>query len=136
MKVRLEAVGETTLVHAEGRLDFGAATGFQRELEATLAGSGRKPVAVIIDCTGLDYVSSAGLRALLQAARGAQRAQIPFALCALKPSVREVFELSGFNRLMGIHPDRATALDARAAGTRDIPQRAWPCPPRRPTSRV
>jgi serine/threonine-protein kinase RsbW len=103
-------VGETTLVHAEGRLDFGAAAGFQRELEATLAGSARKPLAVIIECTGLDYVSSAGLRALLQAARGAQRARISFALSALKPSVREVFELSGFNRLMDVHPDRATAL--------------------------
>ncbi len=110
MKVRLETVGETTLVHAQGRLDFGAAAGFQRELEAILAGSGPKPVAVIIECTGLDYVSSAGLRVLLQAARSAQRARISFALCALKPSVREVFELSGFSRLMAVHPDRAAAL--------------------------
>jgi anti-anti-sigma factor len=110
LKVRLEAVGEATLVHAQGRLDFGAAAGFQRELEATLAGSGPRPVTVIIECSGLDYVSSAGLRALLQGARSAQRARISFALCALKPAVREVFELSGFNRLMAVHPDRAAAL--------------------------
>jgi serine/threonine-protein kinase RsbW len=117
LKVREETVGEITLVHAEGRLDFGAAAGFQREIEATLAGSGPKPAAVIIECTGLDYVSSAGLRALLQAARSAQRARISFALCALKPSVREVFELSGFNRLIAVHPDRAAALAHASRGS-------------------
>lgn len=110
MKVRLESLGRTSLLHPEGRLDFGSATGFQRDIEAALAGSGTAPAALIVDCTSLEYVSSAGLRVLLQAARSAQRAGISFALCALRPAVREVFELSGFNRLMGVHADRATAL--------------------------
>jgi anti-anti-sigma factor len=110
LKVRLEALGRTSLLHAEGRLDFGAAAGFQREIEATLAGAGTPPAALIVDCTALEYVSSAGLRILLQAARSAQRAGISFAVCALTPAVREVFELSGFNRLIGVHADRAAAL--------------------------
>jgi anti-anti-sigma factor len=108
--VRLEPLGRMTLLHAEGRLDFGSAAGFQHDLEAALAGGGTAPAALIVDCTALEYVSSAGLRVLLQTARSAQRAGISFALCALRPAVREVFELSGFNRLMGVHADRATAL--------------------------
>ena len=110
MKLRLESLGRICLLHPEGRLDFGSAAGFQRELEATLAGGGTAPAALIVDCTALEYVSSAGLRVLLQAARSAQRAGISFALCALRPAVREVFELSGFNRLMGVHANRAEAL--------------------------
>ena len=113
MKLRTETLALTTLVIPEGRLDFGAAAGFQQRVEEALAGSGTAPAAVIIDCTALDYVSSAGLRVFLLAARASQRAGIPFALCALQPAVREVFELSGFSRIIAVHADRSTAL-ARA----------------------
>ena len=110
MNVHLESLGATTLVVAEGRLDFGAAAAFQAQVEQALAGAGQAPAAVIIDCAGLDYVSSAGLRVFLLGAKGAQRVGASFGICALKPAVREVFELSGFSRVMAMHPDRATAL--------------------------
>ena len=113
MKLRTETLALTTLLIPEGRLDFGAAAGFQQRVEEALAGSETAPAAVIIDCTALDYVSSAGLRVFLLAARASQRAGIPFALCALQPAVREVFELSGFSRIIAVHADRSTAL-ARA----------------------
>jgi serine/threonine-protein kinase RsbW len=110
LKVRIESLDGTALVLPEGRLDFGAAAGFHAQLEAVLAGAGKAPAAVLIDCTALDYVSSAGLRIFLQAARAAQRAGTSFALCALQPAVREVFELSGFNRIITVHAERAAAL--------------------------
>ena len=111
MNVRFETLAQTTLVIPGGRLDFGAADGFQRQLDEALAGAPEAPAAVIVDCTALDYVSSAGLRVFLLAARAAERAGISFALCALQPAVREVFELSGFSRIMTVHADRATALE-------------------------
>ncbi len=98
------------MVIPEGRLDFSAAAAFQQQIEAALAGAGTAPLAVIIECSALDYVSSAGLRVFLLAARASQRAGISFALSALKPAVREVFEVSGFSRLIPVHADRATAL--------------------------
>jgi serine/threonine-protein kinase RsbW len=115
VNVRFESVALAKLVIPEGRLDFAAAQGFQRQLEDRLADTSPAPDALIVDCSVLDYVSSAGLRVFLLAARAAQRAGIPFALCALKPPVREVFELSGFSRIISVHADRAAAL-ARAAG--------------------
>jgi anti-anti-sigma factor len=117
VNIRLETVGATTLVVPEGRLDFGAAAAFEKQLQAALAGTGgTAPAAVIIDGAGLEYVSSAGLRAMLLAARASQRAGIAFSLCALKPAVREVFDLSGFSRIIVVHPDRATALAAAPPG--------------------
>jgi serine/threonine-protein kinase RsbW len=110
LKVRIETLALTTLVIPEGRLDFGAAAAFQQQVEEALAASGTTPAAVIIDCTALEYVSSAGLRVFLLAARASQRAGIPFALCALQPAVREVFDLSGFSRIITVHADRPTAL--------------------------
>jgi anti-anti-sigma factor len=119
VNVRFENFALATLVIPEGRLDFGAADGFQRRLEERLTGASPVPAAMIIDCAELDYVSSAGLRVFLLAARAAQRAGIPFALCALKPAVREVFQLSGFSRIMTVHADRATALSRAGAGMKE-----------------
>jgi anti-anti-sigma factor len=110
MNLRIEALAEATCVMPEGRLDFDAAPGFQEALERALGGAGKAPAALIIDGTGLEYVSSAGLRAFLLVARAAQRAGVAFALCSLQPAVREVFDLSGFSSIMAVHPDRATAL--------------------------
>lgn len=111
MIVRWETFAQATVVIPEGRLDFGASAGFQQQLEQALAGAGPPPAAVVIDCAALDYVSSAGLRVFLLAARESQRLGIGFALCALRPAVREVFELSGFTRVIAVHPDRPTALE-------------------------
>ena len=109
MNVRIESLAEATYVTPEGRLDFDAAPGFQESLERLL-GAAAKPAALIIDGAALEYVSSAGLRAVLLGARAAQRAGVPFALCALQPAVREVFDLSGFSRIIAVQPDRLTAL--------------------------
>jgi anti-sigma B factor antagonist len=110
VNVRLESIGLTTVVIPQGRLDFGAAAGFQAQLEQVLARAGTKPAGVIIDCAGLDYVSSAGLRVFLLAARTAQRGGLAFATCGLKPPVREVFDVSGFGRVIAVFADRAAAL--------------------------
>ncbi len=107
MNLRIEVVDGITCVRPEGRLDFDAAPGFQQSVERIF--SGAPHTAVIIDGAGLEYVSSAGLRAVLLAAKAAQRAGSAFALCALQPAVREVFDLSGFSQIMAIHPDLETA---------------------------
>jgi anti-sigma B factor antagonist len=110
VNVRVESIGLTAVAIPEGRLDFGAAAGFQARLEQVLTGAGSKPAGLIIDCAGLDYVSSAGLRVFLLAARASQRAGLAFAICTLKPAVREVFDVSGFSRVIAVCADRAAAL--------------------------
>jgi anti-sigma B factor antagonist len=118
MNLQIEAMGDVTYVTPVGRLDFDAATGFQEALERALGGAGKPPATVIVDGGRLEYVSSAGLRAFLLTARSAQRSGIAFALCALQPAVREVFELSGFSRIIPVHADRASALaQAQQGGT-------------------
>jgi anti-sigma B factor antagonist len=112
----MEAAPGVTIVVPEGRLDFGAAAGFQTQVEQAIAEAGKSGGGVVIDGSALDYVSSAGLRVFLIAAREMQRRKLSFSLCALKPAVREVFELSGFTRIISVHADRATALAHRSSG--------------------
>jgi len=73
MNIRTDSIGHSTVVIPEGRLDFVTAPSFEKVLERALVGITGTPAALIIDCTGLDYVSSAGLRAFLIAARTSQR---------------------------------------------------------------
>ena len=110
MKVRIERHSLALLVVPEGRLDFSAAAHFQQHLEQALTAAAGEAAPVIVDCVALEYVSSAGLRVFLQAVRVSQRTGTAFALSALQPAVREVFELSGFARLIPVHEDRDTAL--------------------------
>ena len=101
--------GATVLVLAEPRLDSSNADAFNEELESASGSANR---AVVIDMQDLHYISSAGLRAIMQAVRRMQQQGGSLALCSLSTEVRGVFETSGFDQLIAIHPTRAEAVAA------------------------
>lgn len=68
--------------------------------------------AVVADFTQVPFVSSAGLRVLLRAATLAKSMGTRFAVCGLQPTVREVFEISGFDRIVALHANLAEATGA------------------------
>ena len=110
MNVSIEsAEGGVSVARSHGRLDFGASAEFQKALEAAVAA---KPKGLVVECSALEYVSSAGLRAFLVGARGAKGAGIRIAICCLTPSVREVFQVSGLDRLMPVVATLAEAMSA------------------------
>ncbi|MBX9937066.1 MAG: STAS domain-containing protein [Burkholderiaceae bacterium] len=64
---------------------------------------------VIVDLAALDYISSAGLRIILMAAKRAKQAKARLVLCGMAPHVREVFEISGFLKILEVAADQASA---------------------------
>jgi anti-anti-sigma factor len=90
-----------------GRLDSNNSAAFEenamKHLQAATPG-------MIFDFTELTYVSSAGLRVVLLAAKRVKQAGGQFVLCGLSESIREVFKVSGFLTILTVVPDRATAL--------------------------
>jgi len=109
MQVNLEEQAGITIVVAEGRLDFAAAQSFQGHVESAIASASK---GVVIDVAPLEYVSSAGLRAFLVGSKAAKAKGIGFAVCNLRPEVQEVFDLTGFGKVVGVHADRAAAVAA------------------------
>jgi anti-anti-sigma factor len=100
-----------TILSPKGRLDSATAPAFEQEfLRASATGLSR----LLIDFSELTYISSAGLRVVLKAAKRMQSEGGRVALCALGPQVAEVFDISGFSSLsiFSIHPARAAALAA------------------------
>ncbi|WP_159349831.1 STAS domain-containing protein [Roseomonas harenae] len=99
--------GATTIAALEGRLDTATAAATEEKLIALLDQGG-----VVADMTGVRYVSSAGLRVLLKTAKQARTRNVGFSVCGLQPAVREVFEISGFDKIIPSHGSRAEALAA------------------------
>ena len=96
------------IVAIAGSLDSTTSPEAQKSLDAVVAGA-RK---VVLDFTGLDYISSAGLRVLLGAAKQLRGSGGKLAMFGLNQSVREVFEISGFSTILSIYQSEAEALGA------------------------
>ena len=109
MKVTIERDGDTLVAMAEDRVDGTNASEFQQALEAAISDADS---IVILDCEQLSYISSAGLRVILLTARALQRQNSKFAVCSLSAQIREVFEISGFDKIIPVHATRADALGA------------------------
>jgi anti-anti-sigma factor len=87
------------VVGVRGRADAEAAD----ELEAALRAAVGKNPKVAADFGALDYISSAGLRAVIQAARAAEATQVEFAVCGLRANIKKVFDMSGLHHILSIH---------------------------------
>jgi anti-anti-sigma factor len=112
MEVKTEQVGDVDVVTATGRLDGIYSSAFANQVGELITGADPK---ILIDFTDIDYVSSAGLRALLVLLKKAKAAGGVFALCGVNEQVRQVLEVSGFTGLFCIHPGRADGIAALTA---------------------
>ena len=94
-----ETRGGWLVVRVKGRADAETAD----QLEAALRSAVDQHSRIAADFAALDYISSAGLRAVLQAARAAQTRGSQFAVCGLSAPVRKVFDMSGLHHVLRIH---------------------------------
>jgi anti-anti-sigma factor len=109
MEIQKEQVGDVHVVTANGRLDGIYSTAFAKEVGELIGGANAK---ILIDFTDIDFVSSAGLRAVLLLMKKAKVSGGAFALCGVNEQVREVLDISGFADMFSIQPGRAQGLAA------------------------
>lgn len=107
MEVREESVGLVTVLGVKGRIDSTTAPALGQALAGTLAAAKTR---LVLDLYGTEYVSSAGLKVLLVAAKKVDQAQGKLVLCGLNDRVREVFEISGFDTILTVCGQREEAL--------------------------
>lgn len=100
------------VVSPQGRIDSTTSAILERHLQG-LAAAGR--TRVVVDFSGVDYISSAGLRVLLALAKRGRDLKGRVALFGLNDSVRQVFELAGFVALFTITATRAEAVHSAMA---------------------
>ena len=91
--------GRDGVVVVSGRLDAAQSATAQEFLDGV---SG----TVTLDCSGLEYISSAGLGVLLKTQKRLMAADGKLRLSGLKPHLRDIFTYSGFDQLFEIEPAR------------------------------
>ena len=96
-------------IELEGRIDVLHAPEFLAELDAVITSD---DVAVMLNMRRFEYINSTGMRALLELVRKLRNQDAKLAIYAPIGPVREVFQLSGFNRVMAIHTTREEAVDS------------------------
>ena len=96
-----------TILRPVGRIDMSVSAEFQAHLLAAVTAEGS---GCIVDFSAIPYISSAGLRAIMAAAR-AKPADRQFVVAALGPVVEEIFRVARFHHIVRIF---ATVEEAQA----------------------
>ena len=107
VNVTTERIDDVMSADVEGRIDGSNVVQFEEAVRTAIEDSDR---AVIMNFEKLVYISSAGLRAILLTAKSLQNRDAKLLLCSLSDRIREVFEISGFDKILPIHATKADAL--------------------------
>jgi len=107
MKIQESRKETATILELNGRLDTSTSTILEKKL-LSLLNEGEKDF--VLDFSNLDYISSAGLRVLLMAAKRSGSSGGMVSLCRLQEHVREVFDIAGFTTIFSIHTSLEEAL--------------------------
>ena len=98
------------VIRVPHRLDGANAQVLHDQLEEAM-GSAHK--AVVIDMSDLTYISNAGLRVIIQAAKKLQSHDARLVVCSLSNEIRSVIEASSLDRVIEIRPSLDAAVAAR-----------------------
>ena len=106
MNIVEENAGDTLVLGLIGRIDSQTSVDFQAKVQEVLKERDR----LLLDFSEVLYISSAGLRVVLIAAKQIGAVKGKFALCAVKPSIYDIFKISGFTNILTIYDTRDQAL--------------------------
>jgi anti-anti-sigma factor len=107
MDIETKTVGDVTIVVLMKRFDAYTAGPVEAKLTKLITEGSRK---IICDFSQTEYLASAGLRVLITATRNLQKVNGKLVLCAIKPYVLEVFDISGLNKIFKMYESADLAL--------------------------
>jgi anti-anti-sigma factor len=107
MEIQTRKEKSALVVSVKGRMDAVTAPEFERSL-SDLISKGEN--TFLLDFGALEYISSAGLRSILAAAKKLKERQGKIVIAGLQGPVEEVFKISGFSSIFKIFATEETAL--------------------------
>lgn len=114
LNVTVDTKGSLAVISLAGRLDAATAGRFDDAWAAALEDGADH---CIVEMSGLEFISSAGLHSLLVLARRLDAGQGSLCCCGLTPGVLDVFSIAGFNKVFQVFGSLDEAMaSACAAG--------------------
>jgi anti-anti-sigma factor len=123
MELAPRRFAQTLVLSPKGRIDHGTAEPFRSALWQELEAPPNDPLRLVLDASDLEYISSAGLRVLMLAAKHIRARGGTLVVAAPRPMVREILEISKFTLVFPVFatvreavatasPEALTAFDA------------------------
>ncbi|MGE3772313.1 MAG: STAS domain-containing protein [Gammaproteobacteria bacterium] len=116
MELSPRRVDDVIVLGPAGRIDHLNADDFRSAIEPHLTVCSGEGPALLFDLSELEYISSAGLRVLMIAAKTAKPRGGRIAVAAPQPMVAEVLDISRFNLVFPVHASLDDGLRALTAG--------------------
>jgi anti-sigma B factor antagonist/stage II sporulation protein AA (anti-sigma F factor antagonist) len=106
--VEISAVqeGDIHVVSLEGRMDAATTPVVEKKLANLLEVSKK----MILDCSGIDYLSSAGMRLFLSMTKKMAAKEGKIAYFGMSDDVMEIIKMAGFERILNIFSTKKEAL--------------------------
>ncbi len=112
MELTSRQLADITLIRIQGRIDHKTASDFENALKPHLNPDPEgKPRKVVMDLGGVDFMTSAGLRVLMIAAKTCDKQKWDIAVAALQPGIREIFKISRFDLVLKMFSTVKSALE-------------------------
>lgn len=107
METATRRENKAVVMSVKGRIDAVTAPAFEKELAAFL---GEEGMTLVLNFSGLEYISSAGLRTILATAKQLKAKNGRMLFAALQGPVKDVFKISGFGSIFKICDTEEEAL--------------------------
>lgn len=91
--------GDIRIIKVVGEVDASSSIELDTELKKAIEGGDKK---IIVDCSNLNYISSAGLGVFMSYIQDIKANEIKMVICGLNDKVHNVFEILGLDQLMQI----------------------------------
>jgi len=112
LQIATRQVADAVIAMPVGRIDHRSAAEFEAALTPLVAAAVATKGALVLDFSGVEYISSVGLRVLMIAAKKMREREAPLLVTALQSVVAEIFAISRFDKVLEVFP---TVRDALAA---------------------
>lgn len=107
MKISTKSIAQGTLVAIDGRIDTTNYNEFEQAVNQLFE---EKVTAIYLDCSKLSYISSSGLRVFLTIQKKMMGTGGKFLLFAMQPTIKEIFDISGFSTIFNIYDTEDAVL--------------------------
>lgn len=124
MNITDRRIGNTVVLAVTGRIDNDTSEIFRLRLAPFLRVCASDGGCLVLDFSGVDYISSVGLRVLMLAAKQAKAQGGTVVLAGLHSVVKEIFEISRFNLVFQCFASVGDALAAAGPPTLEASGRA------------
>jgi anti-anti-sigma factor len=115
MKLSPRRFADAVVVFPVGRIDQSSADTFMEALAPHLERCAAGEDRLVLDLSDLEYISSAGLRVLMLAAKQTKAQGGTLLVTGLQPLVKEILEISRFTMVLDITPSLRDALAKASA---------------------